>query len=623
MVGLAGMIHTDVMQLDDSVDKMLECLKHRGDGHTVTQHHKTAKVGITGRDAAYNTTHSRCIYLDGHIDNVKEIADKLSKSGKKVWSHEPASLALQLYEALDIEFLKVIEGDFALILLDQKKDELILARDRIGKKPLYWFADNKMCLFASELKGLLATGLIPQTPSEEGLGSYLFFGYIPRDLSPVKGVNKLLPGHYLRYKLGRGFAITPYWSLSGLKSDKRGSDPQKKISNLLEKPLTAYLSSYSEVGCIVSGGLGSAMTAYLTKKVFPNKKTTAFTVAFAGETETDIHMADLATTALKMPHEHQLITKENFFDQLPKLIWHLDEPLADPNITATWRLLEMTAKEHRLAVSGMGSDELLAGHSRYTREERSQHTLSHFSLIPHHFVDRHIIPFLNRVWPPAAWHLSRLTHLNPWQFEYIRHTAIFDENVVKQLSPKLGKAFDPECFQNKFHKLPSIPSLVSAYLYFDLKTRLPDLYILQYERFANAHNLRWMTPFLDRNMIEYAATLPEPESLEETFTYLRPIVEGVFPEAFLNHPKKTRSHFLDRWLHDEAIFAVFSKLKEGFLVDTGLISSEWLELELDNPTSFTHLFSLLVLEIWYRLFIHFPPSSTPPEEPLIEFLAKK
>jgi asparagine synthase (glutamine-hydrolysing) len=197
---------------------------------------------------------------------------------------------------------------------------------------------------------------------------------------------------------------------------------------------------------------------------------------------------------------------------------------------------------------------------------------------------------------------------------------------VREASPKLSGAFSPETFLNKFHHLSRIPSPVSALLYFDVKTRLPDAYILQYERLTRAFKLCWQTPFLNRKLFEYAASLPEPEALRESETaaYLKPLLQGVFPEAFLSRPKKTRKHFLANWVDHQDIADVFHLLLKGTLVETGYISEKWLAEQLANPdqmrNAFPQLFAILTLEVWFRIFVNRTITPSPPGMSLKELL---
>ncbi len=214
------------------------------------------------------------------------------------------------------------------------------------------------------------------------------------------------------------------------------------------------------------------------------------------------------------------------------------------------------------------------------------------------------------------------------QFEYLRHNALFDEKNLAYISPKLAGIFDPDSFLHKFHHLSRINSIVSSYLYFDVKTRLPDCFMLQFERLTTSRGLNWQAPFLDRAIVEFTASLPEPETLTETetATYLKPLLKHIFSDLVVSRPKKTRREFLNQWANTPNLRKAFELLLTGTLVETGLISSKWLKRQLDpenfNPETFRDLWAILMLEIWFRLFINRPIQSSPPEISLFELFSE-
>lgn len=628
MTAFAGVLYPSVLETSDITDLMLEPLKMRSSGNKTIITYKNFQLGYLGESYATNSKKDLHLILDGSIYNQRELAKEFELSPEL----SQTELLVALYEKIGIDFLKELNGEFAIAILNQKSNTLFLAKDPIGKKPLYWYQDKKYFLFSSEVKSLLASGLVPQTPSIEALSTYLFFGFFPQDLTPIRDLNKLLPSHYLEFSTQQGIRIHPYWSYSSFFEKRLNLHKSKivtSINALLEESVAARIPPEGPLSCFVSGGLGSATTAYYVAQNSKGHSLKAFTAIFKNYNEEDLKAADIVCDSLQMAHESSEITPKLFLKDFPKILWYLDEPIADPNVIATWEIAKLSSHFSHQAYSGMGSDELLAGHSRYSMDERTASSVNRLLLIPRPILQGIMIPALKWLYPTAAFNLLRSLKTNPWQFEFLRHNAVFNENVLQEAFPRLARAFDPDTFLHKFHHLSRIHSNISSLLYFDIKTRLPDCFIHQYERMTRAFNIKWETPFLDKNLLEFTAQLAEPESLtgKETASYLKPLVRDLFPEAFINRPKKTRRHFLAGWIDDPEVKEVFQLLLKGTLAESGLISEEWLKDVLSSnekmKSAYQQLFAILTLELWFKLFINKMPGNTPPEVSIKELLLEK
>ncbi|KAF3362991.1 Asparagine synthetase [Chlamydiales bacterium STE3] len=629
MTSLAGIVYPDMLQVADNLDPMIDIMKHHPSDTVAQYNYKNFQFGCLNTLFFSNPKKTVFLCLDGKITNTKRLAKEFDLSAPNLTQEE---ILIAGYEKKGIDFLKMIDGEFAIVLIDQEKNTFYLVRDRIGKKPLYWYQDRQYFLFSSELKSLLASNIVPQTVAAETLSAYLFFGYTPQDLTPIKEVNKLLPAHFLRYSQGHGQTILPYWSYSSFYETISTQSKQQiaeQVHLLLQDSVDKCLQSTSSNGCFLSGGLGSATVAYYvsqSSKIKHDSPLAAFNVGFQGQNEEDILAAQTIAKDLRLNLFSTKIDSQSFLKDIVRIAWFLDEPLADPNAVATWNLCQLAANQCNTVFSGMGSDELLAGHSRYSTAERDMGFVNRLFLIPKPILHKILIPTLKFLFRPAAFNLLRIARTNPWQFEYLRDNALFDEKHLLEAAPRLAGLFDPDTFLHKFHHLSRIRSMVSSFQYFDVKTRMTDCFIFQYSRLTRTHRLDWQTPFLDRHLVEYAAHLPEPEMLqeEETASYLKPLIKHVFPATFFNRPKKTRKHFLAPWMKDQKLYETMKLLKKGTLVETGFISEKWLEEQLSDPLkaslSFRHLFAILMLEIWFRLFINRPVGLAPPSIELEELL---
>lgn len=237
MAGLAGAVYKDTFHVHLFIEEMLSSLAHRslkgrGEISQDLYTHKNVRLGVVGGSVYSDPRKDLALVLDGEIYNKEEIARELSPKG--LYPESSLELIADSYLAFGEEAFHRFDGDFAFSLYDRKRGQVYLVRDRVGVKPLYWFSGREPLLFASELKALLSTGVVPLTPADDALAAYFSLGYIPQDMTPIRGVSKLLPGHFLKYHLEKGITIHPYWSYSSellpwFQTAKKRSLPKERV----------------------------------------------------------------------------------------------------------------------------------------------------------------------------------------------------------------------------------------------------------------------------------------------------------------------------------------------------------------------------------------------------------
>lgn len=580
MEGLAGVVYPEVFQVNHHVDTMLNALRHRKSEPRDIFSYKNLQIGITGNKIASNEKKTIYASLDGYIVNFHELSQDLKKHGG-VFSQNltAADLLVHCYELWGVNFFKQLSGDFAIVIFDQNKEKLILARDPLGKKPLYWFHDHRHFIFASELKALLASGLVPQTISKEAISAYLHLGYIPQDMAPIKDANKLLPGHYLLLNVHQNLSIQSYWSYSSYFENK--PSPRKPVlmeslDSLMEKAFASRLGTSDFIGLFLSESHGSKVLEQNINKIGGHRQL--------------------------FPYANK---PQNDLNPLVQVVWHMDEPQADQNSVSLWHLAAHAAQKTPLVFSDLGYLEFFCSQDYYQADQRALAARYRPGGPSMSWVKRLMINSLNYIYEPLALKILKKLRTHSWQIVHMKRHALFNDPALQAAFPKLSGLFDIQSFLNKFHNLNRIKNLTSSLLYFDVKTHLVDALMLQMERMTAAHGLDWQTPFLDRHLVEFLARHPQLSDQAGHFE---------LPAQF------------NSWFEFSEILPL---LQKGHLVETGLLSEPWLLQQIKRyregkeDLAFKHLWAILILELWHRLYIVRPITDKCPVGSVKEILMEK
>jgi len=613
---IAGIVYPETFQISPhNIDAMLDIMSYRNPEGKSIQNYPQAYFGTCGPFLAINEANTLAVMMDGHIYNDIELQKDLATLGIRVDPKIHTELVLHAYKAWGIDFIQRLNGNFAIAIYDADAETLWLIRDRLGKKPLYWYFEKELFIFGSELKALLTTDLIPQTLDEDSIATYLKMGFMPQDMTPIRKVSKLLPGHYLRYHIGHGESITSYWSYSTFfdREDKEEKETAiaKRLDGLLTSSVDRRMTGDPKIGCLISGGLGSACVASYVQKLCSPAQLTAFSLGFSGKSDPNFDTATQVAQELGLKHVTDQIGKDNFLDDLIRIVWHLDEPLADPMILATWKLAQLASKQVKTVFSGLGSDQLAGDPFHKTFKTGHSSLMQGISSFFRPLIHRLVVPILAGVYKNGAYRFLKFKHGKEWNTDYLMHHVLFDDKSLAKAAPKLVGLFDPDVMLHKFYETAS-KSSIPLFPYFDAKTRLVDSLILQYDRLTAAHSLDWKTPFLDRDIVEYLAGfihsgLLAGRDMSDCVKYL---LKPVFSNKILNQAYQQPPHFLKAWSQEPELNVLLQLVTQGCLVETGLISRKWLESQIASPpkvwNNIDQLWAILILEIWVRLYINRP-----------------
>ncbi len=619
MCGICGFVGLDDKTL---LERMCDVMRHRGPDESGIFTDKNVNIGMrrlsiidlkTGHQPIYNEDKSVCTVFNGEIYNFRELRTALEGKGHKFYTNTDTEVIVHLYEEFGPDFVKHLKGMFAIAIWDSCKRRLLLARDTFGKKPLYYTFFDGIFFFASEIKSLLQYELVKREINYSALNNYLTFQYVPGEQTLFKGINKLPPAHILVYEKGE-IKINEFWDLRMAPSQETSEEfYSKQLYELLKNSVKRRLISDVPLGAYLSGGIDSSTVVGIMSTLVDEPIKT-FSVGFGvGEPIDELRFAKIVAEKFNTDH-HELIVKAKSIKELPKVVWHLDEPIADPAAIPTYFMSELTKKYVTVILTGEGGDEIFAGYSKYRRmlvaEKLSSVTPGVVSSVLARRMAK-IIPQDSK----ARRYFDYMSLLKDVERRYLlSHTIFKEEDKEKLYSGNLiGKtagANPIDIMKPFFEKTNDMP-LLNKMLLFDTKVWLPDDILMKVDKMTMAHSLEARAPLLDVDLVEFAATIPPSLKLKgSTEKYiLKKAASGLVPKAIIERKKHGFAVPLNIWFTDElkeTMPDILTRLHTKELFNSSYIFNHILK----NPKNLRHeqqLWSLLIFEIWNKIFIEGDP----------------
>jgi len=546
------------------LERMRDCLLHRGpddaglfmDGPVGLGHRRLSIVDVAaGQQPMTNEDGSVYITYNGEIYNHADFREELEAKGHRYRTHCDTETILHLYEEYGAGAVKFLRGMFSFAIWDKNRRELFIARDRLGVKPLYYVHDADGSLyFASEIKALLAARAVRAELDFAALPDYLANHATSGAETLFKGVRRLLPGHTLLWRDG-ALKIEKYWDLSfdggAGTEDNEGSarrsdqDYVAEWSELFRTSVRLRLMADVPLGMFLSGGIdSSAIAAVMSGMVDAPVKT--FSVAFAEREANELAYARLAARAFKTDHHEIVVSPEQFFEALPHLVWHEDEPLAHPSSVALYFVSRLAAEHVKVVLTGEGSDEMLAGYERYRKTVYNLRLGSGYQSLTNESVRNFVRGRLASL-PSGSKLRQKLSRtflaLAPdIESIYFDNFAVFPRRMQRELltpsARESANGHDPYAGVSGHLAATDAGSLLNRLLYADTKTYLHEL-LMKQDQMSMAASIESRVPFLDHKLVEFTAQLPERMKLRGWTTkyILRQSMKGLLPEKILRRPK--------------------------------------------------------------------------------------
>ncbi len=586
MCGIAGFYHYGNGRVADRdlLVAMRDRLTHRGpddaglyaEGPVGLSQRRLSIVDLSeaGRNPMANEDHTRWITFNGEVYNVLGRRDELEAKGHRFRSRTDTEMVLHLYEEYGDDFVLQLTGMFAFALWDGPRRRLLVVRDRMGKKPMYWRADGGTFAFGSELKALLADPTMPREVDPRALHAYLTLQYVPSPDSILKGVRKLPPGHLL--------VVTPdgveerrWWAPptgeTVVQDDAAAAD---ELRALLTTAVERRFMSDVPLGAFLSGGIDSSVVCALMAKRM-DRPVKTFTIGFEGAPEDERAHAHAVARHLGAEH-HEFMVKPDALSILPWLVWHMDEPLADSSTLPTWAVSEMARQHVTVVLSGDGGDETFAGYETY--RSAAAYTRSDRVPAPLRRVAAGAVSALGAAVDPAwSRRFARLAQ-DPLERHLGFMSIAGEPEVSGVLAPALraSLAGDDPYARLRPHVAGLDPRDPQTLLHLDLTTYMTDDVLAKVDRMSMAHALEVRVPLLDTDVVEFASRLPYRQKFRDGTSkwLLKKVAADLLPPSILARGKQGFAVPLERWFGGRFDSFVAQTLSREAIVRRGLFDPD-------------------------------------------------
>jgi asparagine synthase (glutamine-hydrolysing) len=610
----------------ERVVAMRDVIAHRGpddaglhaDDHVILGHRRLSIVDLkTGAQPMGNEDGRIQVVFNGEIYNHAFVRRELEACGHRYRTTSDTETIVHAYEEWGDACVHRLRGMFAFAIWDAPKRRLLLTRDRLGIKPLYWTRRGDTLLFGSEIKALFASGLVEARARLEAVPEFLGTRFVTGPDTLFEGIHALLPGHQLVFESGE-LRINAYWDLpTGTAGDESGEkrhdgDVVERFRELFEESVRLRLMSDVPLGMFLSGGVDSSAIAAVMARLIDRPLQT-FSVAFREQAFNELRYAREVAGAIGAESHEIIVGDRDFFDALPRLVWHEDEPIAHPSSVPLYFVSALARKHVKVVLTGEGSDELLAGYGKYVRTAWNWRAADAYARLPLALRSA-VARGLARA-PASVQRYSKRSFLT---IPHVPEAMFFDNFAGVRLADQkellTGVVRDAATLERAYggaaaHFRHARGTLLDRLLYADAKAYLVEL-LMKQDQMSMATSIESRVPFLDHRLVEFVTRLPDrwKASGFQTKRILREAMKGILPEAILNRPKMGFPVPFGTWTRGAWNAVARDVLLDRRSRERGLIDApavdRLLALHASGATDGgDRIWSLLNLEIWYRTFI--------------------
>ncbi len=626
MCGIVGIANADSRLVSREIlEKMNACIAHRGpddDGFYVRENIGLAMRRLSiidiahGKQPIHNSDQTAWIVFNGEIYNFQELRADLEKQGDRFYTDSDTEVILHLYDKYKADCVQYLRGMFAFAIWDEKDKSLFIARDRVGKKPLlYSQQPNGDLIFGSEFTALLAHPAISRDVDYEAIDAYLSYLCVPAPLTAYKQIRKLEPAHWLRWKDGQ-IETYRYWQPDFSKKIKISEEEAiEETTRILRESTRLRMIAEVPLGAFLSGGVDSSMIVALMAQE-SSQPVKTFSIGFEDQDFSELKYAKTVAEYVGAEY-NEFIVKPDALEVLPKLVEHYGEPYADSSAIPTYYVARETRKHVTVALNGDGGDESFAGYERYAamRLAEKYHKIPKLlrktivenavNLIPTSEIKRSRARDLKRFVKAAS--LPKVERYFRWVSAIDRKSKaeLYTEDFARQV-----KVHNPADFIGQWFAKSNGSGILDATLLTDQMTYLPNDLLVKVDIASMANSLEARSPFLDHNVIEFAASLPEKLKMGsvETKSLLKKAAARLVPKEVVYRRKMGFGVPVGNWFRSEMKDFLCGVLLSEKSLNRGIIKPEVLQKyvseHINAEKDYTYqLWTLLMLELWFQRFI--------------------
>ena len=618
MCGICGINWND----KNLIQNMTDILQHRGpdqQGIFINDHVSLGSrrlsildISERGRQPIHNEDESIFVVHNGEIYNFEEIKKNLQKKGHEFHSNTDTEVVVHSYEEWGQNCVNKFNGMFAFAIWDSTKQELFLARDRLGIKPLFYFFDSEKFLFSSEIKSILLDPLIKKEIDPIALHYYLGYEYVPAPLTMFKGIKKLLPAHTLT--LNKGTITTrKYWNLIYSNSRQNEEYYSKRIYNLLKESVERRLISDVPIGAFLSGGIdSSALVGFMSQAMEKPVKT--FSIGYEDETYSELEYAQQISDYFCTDHKEIMIDPYSI-DLYDKIIWHLDEPMSEFSLLPAYIFCKNARQEVTVALSGEGGDELFAGYERFIASKIDDY----YKMIPRVIRTNTVSRLVNKI-PPTSEKKGPINFLKrfiegsdlPAIGRQMRWQYFSNSDEERELYSKSffsqTKNINPLSYMDKYFQKCNIQDKLNRELFVEINTWLVNNVLIKVDKMSMANSLEVRVPFLDHILVEFCATIPGNLKLKGLTTkyIFKKAMRKFLPENIIHRKKQGFSFPIKNWLREQ-LRDYMTDLLNNSKINKKYFNNYYINKLINQHLRGTHnhshrLWALITLELWHRKF---------------------
>lgn len=622
MCGIAGFVGKGSR---DDLTQMMKEIRHRGPdaegsflrGSVGFAHTRLAVVDLTpsGAQPMWNAAGDIAIIFNGEIYDHQKIRSHLEQQGIRFKGTSDTEVILALYEKKGESCFAELNGMFAIAIYDFRKEVLILARDRMGKKPLYYGVWDGTLVFGSEPRSLLAHPRVSREIDPCALQHYLAHDYVPTPFAIWQGMKKIPPASYVKFD-GALHEPRVYWDLFLTHNESLRDDHVATLDHMLEGAVARRLVADVPVGVFLSGGIDSSLVTYYAAK-HASEKVKTFSMSFREKSFDESDHAEAVAAHIKTDHHTEIVTPEDMLRVVPEIFARLDEPMADASIVPTYLLAQFTRKHVTVALGGDGGDELFAGYPTFQAEKIYQY----YSMLPD-ILKRGVIEPLIRSIPTSHANMSidfklkkfvEGAHALHRGERHLRWLGTFSDGVVGEKGRDRARPFlhcDPYQFGKEYVDRYRQHGEENALLAMYQRSYMMDQVLVKVDRASMYHALEVRAPYLDREVVEFSNALAYQEKISgmTTKAILKRVARGKLPDAIIDRPKKGFGIPIGTWLRGplrdwgESLLRELDR-EDHDLIDKQVVKRLWSEHQAGTHDHRKKLWNILVFLAWKKNFL--------------------